>query len=209
MEAEQRRAHRASGPRYWQPNTTVSPAASAEVPDRELVQIGRQHLLLEKIAGGEIDIDERRLHVGKVELVIAAVGMGFDAAIGDDHGAAVGEQRHVVRLHAARRELADLAIAVGRVAHADDALRVRVVVLGGVEQLAVGGEDAMAEEMPVGLRGEPDRLPPVGGHGDAEAAWARGQTRPIRPSPDEARCRDRARAARRRGCRRRRGEQSC
>ena len=81
------------------------------------------------------------------------IGMGADAAIGDDHGAAVGEQRNVVRLHAMRLELADLPVAVGRVADADHALRVRIVVLGGVEQLAVGGEDAMAEEMPVGLRG--------------------------------------------------------
>src|SRR5262249_21854067 len=54
--------------------------------------------------------------------------------------------------------------------HADDALRVLIVVLGGVEQLAVCRVDAMAEEMPVRLRMEPDRLPPVGRHGHAEAA---------------------------------------
>ena len=136
-------------------------------------------LLLDKIAGGKIDIDERGLHVGKVQLVGAGVGVGFDAAIGDHHGAAVGEQRHVMRFHAARRELADLAIAGGRVAHADDALRVLIVVLGGVEQLAVGRVDAMAEEMPVRFRMEPDRLAPVGRHGDAEAARPAGKRHPF------------------------------
>ncbi len=77
--------------------------------------------------------------------------MGADAAIGDDHGAAVAKERDVVRLHALGGEFADLLVAGGRVAHADHALRVRIVVLRRVEQPAVGGEDAMAEEVPVGL----------------------------------------------------------
>ena len=37
----------------------------------------------------------------------------------------------------------------------------------------------MAEEMPVGLRIEPDRLPPVGRHGDAEAARPAGKRDPF------------------------------
>jgi len=73
-------------------------------------------LLLEKIAGGQIDIDELRLHVWKVQLVSVGIRMGANAAIGDNHGAAVGEQRHVMRLHSARRELADLFVPGGRVA---------------------------------------------------------------------------------------------
>ena len=107
------------------------------------------------------------------------LGVGFDAAIGDDHGAAVGEQLNVMRLHAARREFADLPVAVGRVADADDALRVCVIVLGGVEQLAVGGEDAMAEEMPVGLGAEPGRRPAIGGHGDTKTSRPAGKGDPF------------------------------
>src|SRR6185503_4255841 len=92
---------------------------------------------------------------------------------------AVGEQLNVMRLHAAGRKFADLPVAVGRVADADDALRVGVIVLGGVEQLAVGGEGAMAEEMPVGLGAEPGRRPAIGGHGDTKTSGPAGEGDPF------------------------------
>jgi hypothetical protein len=45
-------------------------------------------MLFDKIAGLDIDIKERGLHVGKVQLALTT-GMGENAAIGDDHGSAV------------------------------------------------------------------------------------------------------------------------
>ena len=181
-------------PRRWKPTSArcvlLGPAILAaehhivarrerQVADRKLVQRGRETLLLEELAGGEVDIDERGLHVGEIQLIVAAIGMGLDAAIGDHHGAAVGKQRDVVRLHAVRRKLADLPVAGGRVAHADHARGALIIVLGGVEQLAVGREHAMAEEMAVGLGGEPDRRPRIERHGDAEAARAAGESDPF------------------------------
>ena len=141
-----------------------------QVADRKLVQRGRETLLLEEIAGRDVDIDERRLHVGDVQLIVAAIGMGLDAAIGDHHGAAVAEQRDVVRLHAVRGKLADLPVAVRRVAHADHTRGALIVVLRGVEQPAIGREHAVAEEVTVGLGGEPDRRPCIERDRDAEAA---------------------------------------
>ena len=86
----------------------------SEMADRELMQLGRELLLLEEIAGLDIHIDERGLHGGDVQLLPLAVGMGEDAAIGDDHGAAVGEECQVMGPDAVARELADLAVAVAR-----------------------------------------------------------------------------------------------
>src|SRR5665648_1191091 len=60
---------------------------NGEMADRKLMQVGRQLLLLEKIASLDIHIDERRLHGGDVKFLPRAVRMGEDAAIGDDHGA--------------------------------------------------------------------------------------------------------------------------
>jgi len=45
-------------------------------------------MLFDKIAGLDIDIEERGPHGGKVQLALT-IGMGADAAIGDDHGSAV------------------------------------------------------------------------------------------------------------------------
>ncbi len=105
--------------------------------------------------------------------------MRLDAAIGDHHGAAVGKQRDVVRLHAVRGELADLLVAVGRVAHADHARGALIVVLRGVEQPAVGREHAVAEEVTIGLGGEPDRRPRIERDGDAEAAGTARESDPF------------------------------
>src|SRR5262249_4546757 len=88
-----------------------------ETAGRELMQGEREPVLFEQIAGLDVDIDERGLHVGQVQLSLA-VGAGADAAIGDHHCAAVGEKLDVVRLHAVSRELADLLVAVGRIADA-------------------------------------------------------------------------------------------
>src|SRR5581483_12010356 len=138
--------------------------------DRELMQLVRKPLLLEEVSRLDIDIDERRLHIGNVELALA-VGTGADAAIGDHQRAAVGEELNIVRLHAVRGELADLPVAVGRIAHTDDAAPARVVVLGRVKQPAVSGEGAVAEEMAVWLRGEPDGRTGVERDRHAEASW--------------------------------------
>ena len=59
-----------------------------------------------------------------------------------------GMQHDLVRADAERGELADLAIAVGRVAHAEHAAAGLVVVLGGEEIAAIGRESAVAIEMP-------------------------------------------------------------
>jgi hypothetical protein len=56
--------------------------------DRELVQLQGEAVLFDKIAGLDIDIEERGPHVGKVQLALT-IGMGADAAIGDDHGSAI------------------------------------------------------------------------------------------------------------------------
>src|SRR5262245_8051248 len=112
-------------------------------------------MLLDQIAIAHIDIDERRLHVGNVEFPGAAVGMSADAAIGDHHGAAVREARDVVRLHPVRIELGDLPVAAGRIANTDDTAGTVVVIFCRVEDSAVGGEDTMPREMPVGSRLKP------------------------------------------------------
>ncbi len=143
------------------------------------MQLGREDVLFEEVAGRDIDIDERRTHVGQVQLLGALIGVGADAAIGDHHGAAVRQERDVVRLHAMGGELTDLPVAIGRVAHADDACRALIVVLGGIEQPAGGGEDPMAEEMAVGLRGEPHRRARSDRDRNAEAAGAPGKGDPF------------------------------
>ena len=65
--------------------------------------------------------------------------------------------------------------------------RVLVVVLGGVEQLAVGGENAMAEKVAVGLRGEPDGRARAPTDRDAETAGTPREGDPfaaVRPERD-------------------------
>ena len=96
--------------------------------------------------------------------------MGPDAAIGDDHGAAVGEQRDVVRLHAMRVELRDLLITASGVTNANHTPRVVVVIFRCVENFPVGRENAMTGEMPVGPRLKPSGLAIVERHRDAEFA---------------------------------------
>jgi hypothetical protein len=71
-----------------------------------------------------------------------------------------------------RLELADLFVACRHIALAHDALCRVVVVLGRVEQPAVGREGAMAEEMAIGPSREPDRLTCPNRNGYGEAARA-------------------------------------
>ena len=115
-------------------------------------------MLFDQIAADAVDEDEGRLHRRDVELGAAVIRMGLDAAIGDRQRAAVAEQQHLVRVHAVGREFADAAKAVAGVIDADHAGGVVEIVLGGVEQLAVGREHAMAEEVPAGRAGDGDRL---------------------------------------------------
>lgn len=58
-----------------------------EMADRQLVEFGCEPPLLHKIARLDIHVDKRGLHVGQVQLLAFAVGMGADTAIGDDGGA--------------------------------------------------------------------------------------------------------------------------
>ena len=62
-----------------------------------------------------------------------------------------------MRTHAVGREFADAAEFRARVIDADDAGGIVEIVLGGVEQRAVGREHAVAEEMPAGDAGDGQR----------------------------------------------------
>src|SRR5262245_54733529 len=84
-----------------------------------------------------------------------------------------------MRLHAVGGEFSDLPVATGRIAHPDHAGGALVVVLGGVEQPAVGREDAVAEEVTPRLRREPDRRAAVKRHSDAEPAGPAGERDPL------------------------------
>src|SRR6478735_10162621 len=143
------------------------------------MQLWRQTMLLDQIAIGHVDIDEGWFHVGDVEFFSPAIGMGPDAAIGDDHGAAVGEQRDVVRLHAMRVELRDLLITASGVTNANHTPRVVVVIFRCVENLSVGRENAMTGEMPVGPRLKPSGLAIVEWHRDAELAGMARECDPL------------------------------
>ena len=147
-----------SGPSYWPLNQSVPDASCVHVPDRQLVQLRRQLVLLDQIAVDAVDEDERRLHGCDVELGAAEIRMRLDAAIGDRQRAPVAEQQHFVRVHAVRGEFADAAETVGRVVDADHAGGVLEIVLGRVEQRAVGREHAVAEEMPARRAGDRHRL---------------------------------------------------
>ena len=147
-----------SGPSYWPLNQSVPDCVLVHVADGQLVQLRRQLVLLDQLAADAVEEDEGRLHGRDVELGAAEIRMRLDAAIGDRQRAAVAEQQHLVRVHAVGRELADAAEAVGRVVDADHAGGVVEVVLGRVEQRAVGREHAVAEEMPARRAGDGERL---------------------------------------------------
>ena len=133
-------------------------------------------MLLDQPAGLAVDEDQRRLHGRQIELGAAEIGMRLDAAIGDRECASVRHQQQLVRVHAVGRELADAAKAVGGVVDADHARGGLEVVLGRVEQLAVGREHSVAEEMPsLDARDGQRRLVGRMVEDDGEGAWPAGE----------------------------------
>ena len=73
--------------------------------------------------------------------------MGRDAAVGDNQGLAVGEQRDLVRADAVGGKFAHARIAARRVVDADDASLPLEIVLGGVEQPPARAEHSVAVEV--------------------------------------------------------------
>ena len=139
-----------SGPSYWPLNQIVPDASTSMWRIDSWCSSGASSCFSIRSPLSAVDEDEGRLHGRDVELGAAEIRMRLDAAIGDRQRAAVAEQQHFVRVHAVGRELADAAKAARRVVDADHAGGVVEIVLGGVEQRAVGREHAMAEEMPAG-----------------------------------------------------------
>ena len=118
------------------------------------MQRPRQLVLFDQVAGDAVDQRIGRLHRRDVELGATEVGMRFDAAIGDGECAAVAKQKQFMRPHAVGGELADTVEFRPRVINANDARGVIKIVLGRIEQGAVGREHTMAEEMPAGDAGD-------------------------------------------------------
>jgi hypothetical protein len=102
-----------------------------------------------------------------VQLQLAPAGFGLrgNAAVGH-HQRAIGIQQQLVRVHAARTPFGDLLQRRG-IAHADQALGILQVGLGGVEVAAVGAFDDMAIEEAVRLDPLPLRI--LGGLAGAQA----------------------------------------
>ena len=120
------------------------------VPDRQLVQRRGQFVLLDQVAGQPVDEDQRGLHGRQVELGAAEIGMRLDAAIADRQRAAVRQEEQFVGADAMGRELAHALKAVRGVVDADHARGGVEIVLGRVEQRAVGRKGAVAEKMAPG-----------------------------------------------------------
>ena len=120
--------------------------------DAEPMQGGVERQFPLKRAAPPVHETERRRHGRQVELDTRQVGVGRDAAVGDDQGLAAGEQRNLVRADAMGRKLAQALVPALHVVDADDAALALEVVLGGVEQPPVQAEDAVPIEMSVDRR---------------------------------------------------------
>ena len=126
-----------------------------EMADGKLVQLGCKAMFFYEVPGRNVHIDKARLHLGEIQLVRVAVRMGLYPAIGDHHSASVPQQRDVVGLMPCAgnspicRSLRSRRARRSSLGRAHSHFRVA---------LAIGGEDAMAEEVPPGRGGEPDGL---------------------------------------------------
>ena len=76
---------------------------------------------LQQCAGAPVDKAKGGRHGRQVEFYARQVRPRGDAAVGDDEGFAVGEQRDFVRADAVGLQLADAPVVVRRVVDADDA----------------------------------------------------------------------------------------
>ena len=123
-----------------------------EVADAQSVQGGVERQFPPKRAASPVHETERRRHGRQVEFYARKVRVRGDAAVGDDEGLAVGEQRDLVRADAVGRKLAHARVSSRRVVDADDAALALEIVLGGVEQPPVPAEYAVAVEVAVGRR---------------------------------------------------------
>ena len=119
------------------------------MPGGKLAQRRRQGVALHECACRRLDQRQRRFHVVEIELGAAEVRMRLDPAIGDDQRPSIVRHRHVVGADAVAVELADAAIAIGRLIEADHPAVGLEIVLARIEQPAVRREAAMAEEVPV------------------------------------------------------------
>ena len=145
------------GPRYWQPNQTV-PDGSVSMwrIDSWCSAAGNSCFSIRSPVTRSMKHKDGFM-VAMLSSARPIIRMGLDAAIGDRQRPAVAQQQKLVRADAIGREFADAAEFRPRVVDADHAGGVVEVVLGGVEQRAVGREHAMAEEMPAGDAGDGQR----------------------------------------------------
>jgi hypothetical protein len=139
-----------------EPGATV--LVHIQMPGRQLAELVRHDMLFDQRTARRIGDHQGGFHAIEVELGAAEIRMGLDPAIGDDQQAAVVADRHVVRADAMGFELADPAETIRGVIDADHAAIGVEIVFAGIEQPAVRRKVPVAEEVPVGRRGDHDRF---------------------------------------------------